>query len=452
MSSVSVIGLGKLGLPLAACLANKGYKVTGVDLDRNVIRAVNEGRSPYYEPGLAEVIQSGRANLSATDDYHHAVANSGITFIVVPTPSESDGSFSTRYVEPAAEQIAAVLRDKRSFHLVALTSTVLPGATEGTLLKLLERVSGKKCGQDFGLCYSPEFIALGSVIRDFTNPDVVLIGESDTRSGDLLEEIYRKVCENNPPIVRTTIQNAELAKISLNAYVTMKITFANTLAEMAERIPGGDADVISRMLGFDSRIGRKYLSGSLAYGGPCFPRDNKAFASVARRLGCQAKLAETTHQVNQEQVDRVVSLIERKLDGVAGKNIAILGLTYKANTDVVEESAPVKIAHALRQKGARIAVYDPAGSDCARKLLGEQGIHYANSASECLENSEFCLVATPWEVFKSLTPEDFVQEMKRPRLLDCWRIFNRPEFREKLEYFAIGLAPANNTGAQSNDA
>ncbi len=441
MNSVSVFGIGKLGLPLAASLANKGYQVIGVDLNQSVIKAVNEGKSPYYEPGLDELVNSARGNLSATDDYRHALKNSEISFIVVPTPSEVDGRFSTKYVEISAEQIAPELKDKDSFHVIVLTSTVLPGDNDSVIIPLLERLSGKKCGQDFGFCYSPEFIALGSVIRDFTNPDVVLIGESDPKSGDILAEIYHNVCENQPPIVRTNIYNAELAKISLNAFITMKITFANTLAEIAEKMPGGDVDVISQMLGFDSRIGRKYLTGGIAYGGPCFPRDNKAFSSVARRLGCQAKLSQTTDEVNQQQVNRIVGLIEEKLSGVEGKKIAILGLTYKPKTDVIEESASVKIAFKLRQKGAMLSLYDPAGMENTRNELGDENIRYADSIAECLKDSELCLLATPWDAFKELTPGDFTQNMKKPRLLDCWRLFNRQEFKEKLEYFAIGLGP-----------
>lgn len=439
MKGVSVFGIGKLGLPLAACLANKGYEVIGVDVNRRVIEAVNEGESPYYEPGVAEFLQSARGHLSATDDHHYAVQNSQVSFIVVATPSETDGGFSTKYVEVCGEQIGTSLKDKRDFHLVVLTSTVLPGATEGVLRPLLERTSGKECGKDFGLCYSPEFIALGSFIRDFTRPDVVLIGESDPKSGDLLAEIYRNACENQPPTVRTTINNAELAKISLNAFITMKIAFANTLAEIAETMPGGDVDVVTHILGFDSRIGRKYLTGGLGYGGPCFPRDNRAFASFARQVGCHARLSLAVDEANQEQIDRMVHLIEQKLGGVRDKNIAILGLTYKPNTDVVEESASIRIAMSLAQKGAKLSLFDPAGLDNCRNIIGEENIRYANSAVECLKDTEFCVLATPWESFQALTSDDFTRNMKRPRLLDCWRFFDRTEFKEKLEYIAIGL-------------
>ncbi len=444
MRSISVFGIGKLGFPIVACFAHKGYRVIGVDVDPKIIDAVNERRPHLYEPGLAELLEKS-GDLSATSDYRYAVENSDMTFIVVPTPSQEDGSFSTKYVEAAADQIATGLKNKSNFHIVVLTSTVLPGATEGVVKPLLEKISGKKCGEDFGLCYSPEFIALGSVIRDFLNPDVILIGESDPRSGELLSEIYQTVCNNNPPVVRTTIHNAELAKISLNAFVTMKITFANTLAELCERIPGGDAEAVSRLLGFDSRIGRKYLSGALAYGGPCFPRDNKAFASVARRVGCKARLAEATEEENEHQNERIVELVKQRIGGVRGKSIAILGLTYKVDTDVIEESAAIKIASTLLQGGARLSVYDPAGMENARKILGEKGIRYANSVKECLQNTDFCILATPWKEFKSLRPEDFTATMKQPVLLDCWRIFDQFEFSQKMEYLAIGLSTGGQT-------
>ena len=444
MKTVSVFGIGKLGFPIVACLASKGYKVIGVDVDPKIIEAVNERKPFIYEPGLAELL-SESADLSATSDYRYAIENSDITFIVVPTPSQEDGSFSTKYVEAVAEQIATGLKDKNNFQIVVLTSTVLPGATEGVVKPLLEKISGKRCGWDFGLCYSPEFIALGSIIRDFMNPDVILIGESDPKSGESLAEVYQTVCNNNPPIVRTTIHNAELAKISLNAFVTMKISFANTLAELCERIPGGDAEAVSRLLGFDSRIGRKYLSGALAYGGPCFPRDNKAFTSFAQRIGCQARLAEATDKENEHQNERIVELVKQKISDIRGKSIAILGLTYKPDTDVIEESAAIKIADTLLRIGARLSVYDPAGMENARKILGEGAIRYANSVKECLQDADFCILATPWNEFKSLKPEDFTAAMKQPVLLDCWRIFDRFEFSQKMEYLAIGLSAGGQT-------
>jgi UDPglucose 6-dehydrogenase len=439
MNSISVFGIGKLGFPLVACLASKGYRVIGFDVNPQTIKAVNERRPFIFEPGLTELLQKSK-EISASDDYKYVIENTEATFIVVPTPSTENGSFTTKYAEAAAEQITAGIKDKKTYHLVVLTSTVLPGDTESRIKMILEKGSGKKCGTDFGLCYSPEFIALGSVIRDFLNPDVILIGEYDKRSGDLLSEIYQKVCDNDPPIVRTNIYSAELAKISLNSYVTMKISFANTLAELCEKIPGGDTEAVSRLLGYDSRIGRKYLSGALAYGGPCFPRDNKAFAYFARKVGCEARLSLATDKENEHQNERIAAMVGKKLGNIRGRKIAILGLTYKADSEVVEESAALKIADNLLKKGANLSVYDPAGMVSARKILGEKGISYAVDVRACLKDAEFCILATPWKQFKNLQPEDFTATMKQPILLDCWRFFDRVEFGKKLKYFTIGLS------------
>jgi UDPglucose 6-dehydrogenase len=442
MKAVSVFGIGKLGFPIVACFASKGYRVIGYDVNPATVKAVNERKPGIFEPGLNELLKKA-GDLSATDDYEYAVANSEISFIVVPTPSLPDGSFTTQYVEAAAGKIAAGLKNKKAYHIVVLTSTVLPGGTEGKVKPLLEKTSGKKCGRDFGLCYSPEFIALGSVIRNFLNPDVILIGESDSKAGQLLEEVYQSVCENKPPVVRTSLRSAELAKISLNAYITMKISFANVIAELCEHLPEGDAEAVTRMLGYDTRIGKKYLSGALAYGGPCFPRDNKAFAFFARQLGCEARLAEATDRENEHQNERIVALVKEKVGNVRGMRIAMLGLTYKPDTDVTEESAAVKIADALIKAGAILAVYDPAGMGNARRVLGVKDINYAGSAIECLKGADFCILATPWEEFKGLQPEDFTGNMKKPVMLDCWKIYDRARFSRKMEYFVIGMNPSN---------
>jgi len=438
LNRISVIGIGKLGLCTAACFSSKGYQVIGVDVNRATIDAVNSGRSPIYEPGLGELIAKCQGRLSATDDYNYAIENSEVTFIVVPTPSEGDGGFSTKYVEVAVQNIARTLKDKDSFHTVVVTSTVLPGVTEGVIKPLLEQISGKKCSVDFGLCYNPEFIALGSVIRDFTNPDMVLIGESDPRAGEILAEIHRITCNNQPYIARMSIDNAELAKISLNAYVTMKISFANTLAELCEHIPGGNVDLVTKALGADSRIGTKYLCGAVSYGGPCFPRDNKAFLSFSQKLGCRARLSQATDAVNKDQAARIAHLVEQEFGEVKGINIAILGLTYKPGTDVIEASAPVEMAKVLLDQGAKVMVYDPAGMENARKLL-DGSIIYANSIDECLCGADLCILATPWPEFKKLKPEDFINRMKNPAILDCWRVYDRDEFTAKLTYSAIGL-------------
>jgi UDPglucose 6-dehydrogenase len=433
---ISVVGLGKLGLCIAACLAYKGYHVLGIDIDPRKVDLINKGVPVIYEPGLAEMLSICRDNLIATQNYNYAIKNSDVTFVVVNTPSNPDGSYSSEQLISASKEIGRTIKDKDSFHVVAVTSTVLPGTTDNIVKPILEKNSEKKCGVDFGLCYNPEFIALGSVIRDFLNPDFVLIGESDTKSGEILSTIYKKICENDPKIVRMSIVNAELTKIALNSYVTMKISFANTLAEICERLPGGDVDVVTSALGLDKRIGSKYIKGGLGFGGPCFPRDNKAFSFFAKQVGCRARLAEACDQVNEDQVERIVQIVKNRLNG-NGK-IAILGLTYKTNTNIVEASQAIDIAKALQRYGHSISVYDPLGMDNAKGFLRDK-VKYANSVKECIANADVCIIATPWDEFKKLNPDDFSIKSGKPVIIDCWRILDRSRFSEKTDYVGIGL-------------
>lgn len=294
---LSVIGLGKLGVCTAACFAYKGHKVTGVDVNKDFIDGINDGRAPIVEPRLQDLISASAGGLKATQDYEEAVYNSDITFLVVPTPSREDGHFSDKFLRNALAHLSQALKElNKKYHLFVITSTVSPGITEQTLIPLIEAVSGKKLNKDFGVCYNPEFIALGSVINDFLNPDVVLIGESDKYAGDILEAIYKKVCENNPYVARMSITSAEITKISLNSYVTMKISFANTLANICEKIPGANIDAITKALGAGRRVSPYYLKGGPAYGGPCFPRDKRAFVVLAKKYGHKARLAEATEK------------------------------------------------------------------------------------------------------------------------------------------------------------
>lgn len=423
---------------MAAVMAHKGHAVIGVDVNPAYVAAIQQGRAPVREPGLAEMIQANRASLTATLDYEEAVLATDVTFIIVPTPSGEDGRFSLRYVLSAAEKIGAALRKKRGWHLVTLSSTVMPGSTEGPLRAALEEASGKRCGPDFGLCYNPEFIALGSVVRDMLNPDMILIGESDERSGGILEEIYRGVCESNPRIQRMSFVNAELTKLSVNTFVTTKISYANMLAEVCETLPGADVDVVTAALGCDTRIGPKYLKGGMGYGGPCFPRDNVAFAALARTNGVPALLAEATNATNRHQVPRLTEWILSRLP--EGGTVGILGLSYKPNTEVIEESQGVGLAQSLLLAGVRVAVYDPAALDNARAVLAGD-IEFAGSVAECAGRADVLAITTPWPEFRHLQPQE-LKHSGRPTVLDCWRLFAPGFFDSAADHLYLGVSPA----------
>jgi UDPglucose 6-dehydrogenase len=437
---VSVVGLGRLGAPMVACLAAKGYRVIGVDVDPRAIRQINEGVAPVYEPGLDELLRGNRERIFATDDYYKAIAESQITFIVVPTPTDEQGGFSLKYVMQAAERIGHALREKTDFHLVVLTSTVLPGSSDQWVRPILETHSRKRCAVDFGFCYNPEFIALGSVIRDLLNPDFILIGESDARSGKLLAEFHRAFCDNNPPIARMNFVNAELTKIALNSYVTLKISYANMLAEICERLPGAKVDVVTSALGLDSRIGSKYLKGAIGYGGPCFPRDNVAFAYSARQLGTSATLAEASDAANRYQIARLEKHVLSRLP--QGGTVGILGLSYKPETNVVDESQGVHLANSLMAKKIPVVLYDPAAMENARKVLGSQAV-FASSLEECVRQAAVIVITTPWDEFKEIPPAYLVRPIGRPVLVDCWRIVDPKLYMNIVQFVPLGEGPTN---------
>jgi UDPglucose 6-dehydrogenase len=431
----AVIGLGKLGAPLAACLAAKGLTVVGVDNDPRKLAAMNRQEAPVHEPGLNELLAKTEGRLTAVDDIEAAVRDTDITFVVVATPSEPSGGFSLRYVNPVCEAVGRALAKKSDYHVVVLTSTVMPGTTGGSVRELLEKTSGKRVGADLGLCYNPEFIALGSVIRDFLNPDMLLIGESDARAGDFLQSLYADVCENNPAVARMSFVNAEITKLAVNTYVTTKISYANMLARICEQLPGANVDVVTTALGNDTRIGAKYLKGALSYGGPCFPRDNLALAQLARQLGVPPDLAQTVDRFNRGQITWLADLVQQRTSGAAG----ILGLTYKAGTDVVEEAAGFLLAKELASRGVKVIAYDPAyGRNPARPAL--DGVGFAASAQECIRKADVVVLATSWPEFGKISAAEWAGANGQPRtVVDCWRALKFLREQPGVHYLALGM-------------
>jgi UDPglucose 6-dehydrogenase len=433
---VSVVGLGKLGASMAAAIASRGHDVIGVDVNHRAVDALNAGDAPVQETGLQALIEANRTRLRATMSQAEAVHDTELTFVIVPTPSDERGAFSLQYAAFAFREIGKALAAKHERHTVVLTSTVLPGATRHGLLPVLEQFSGKRGGVDFGLCYSPEFIALGSVIRDFLNPDFLLVGELDPSSGEHLESCYRDIMKPSVPVRRMTLENAELAKISLNAFVTTKITFANMLADVCSRMPNGDVDVVTDAIGLDSRIGRKYLTGGLGFGGPCFPRDNVALGFIAEALGARADLSTTTDRLNRATVERIV----HDLGGVLSRDrtVAVLGLAYKPFSHVIEDSQAMQLVKALLNRGVRVVAYDSlAGPSADLELQGRAVI--LDSARDCLRQADVALITTPDPEFKALTVDDFLSSGRSITVVDFWRIqSDRLADVPGIEYIAYG--------------
>jgi len=432
---LSIIGLGKLGSTMLACFAHKKWDVIGVDINPHFVETINKGHSPIYEPLVEELINANENRIEATVEIEFAVLHSDVSFVIVPTPSISEGNFSTKYVEDAVLGIARALREKDKYHVIVITSTVLPGDT-ARIAEMMEKESGKKLGEDFGVCYNPDFIALGKIVRDFLNPDMILIGESDERAGAMVEEIHRKLVESDPPIYRMNFYNAELSKITLNSYCTLKITFANTIAEICENMPGGDADVVLNAVGSDTRVGNKYFKGGLGYAGPCFPRDNRALIHTAQRYGVVNLFSSDTDRINEyHKTERISKILLQYLHDRGSHHLAVLGLSYKEDTPVVEESVAIAVIKTLSKAGIECTVFDPAAMESAEEALsGLDNITFALSEYSCVKGVSVCFIATPWSQFKGLESKRLLSVMgSDPLILDAWNVLpfdkgsDRPE-------------------------
>jgi len=435
---VSIVGLGKLGASMVAAIASRGGEVIGVDVVPAAVDAVAAGRAPVQETDLDATLGANRARIRATLDVGEAVRDSSITFVIVPTPSDARGAFSFEAAARAFETIGRALRATDAWHLVVLTSTVLPGTTRQALLPVLERASGKQAGRDFGLCYSPEFIALGSVIRDFLNPDFTLIGELDARSGETLEAYYGLVMANHAPARRMSLENAELAKISVNSFVTMKITFANMLAALCEAIPGADVDVVTHALGSDRRIGSRYLTGGLGYGGPCFPRDNVALAFLAGALDAPALGPQATDAVNAAIPERIVARAAPLVP--AGGTVGVLGLAYKPASHVVEAAQGVALVDAFLARGLRVIAFDPL----VPALPGRSGtLRLASDPAAVAEAADVVVIATPDPAFAGLDWMDVLARRPALAIVDAWRLIaDRIPAAAAARYHVLGRGPA----------
>ncbi len=392
---ITVVGLGKLGAPMVACFAERGHEVVGMDVDPEAVELLRVGRAKVREPGLEQLLKRNRSRIKVTSDFDEAVSFADIIFVIVPTPSAEDGNFSLDHVLSVMGNVGPLLDERK---LVVLVSTVLPGSCENEIVPALERASRVPVG----FCYNPSFIALGSVVRDLLNPRFVLIGQRDERSGDLLSSFYRGLVGGYVPVARMGLANAELTKIAVNAFVTMKISFANTLAEICENMPGGDGDPVTRAVGLDGRIGSEFFTGGTGFGGPCFPRDNRAFRCAAGAYGVPSPLSKATDEVNERQTARLAAKVRSSLPG--GGTVGILGLSYKPGTPVLEESPALALARALDGPAYRFVGYDKLARDM-------EGIAVCGSAQECADRSDLLVVMHP----------DF-GGVEHPNVADCWRV------------------------------
>jgi len=438
---MTVFGLGRVGLVTAACFAMKGFQVVGIDTDPQMVRLIRDARPPFYEPWLNGYLLEtiGKQTLRIADNPREC-AESDVIFVTVGTPSAEDGSIDLDQVKSAATAIGQSIRESISIQTVVIKSTVVPGIARTVIKPILENESRKSAGTGFGLVSSPEFLRTGNAVRDTEVPHLLVFGGEDAKAMDRLEVLCREFYGTRlPQIIRTTHENAELIKYANNAYQATRISFINTIAAIAERIDKADVSAISMAVGLGTRAGSTFVRAGLGYGGPCLPKDLKAFVHFSRTLGYEPELFNAVSEVNRRQPLKAVEFAESVFGSIQSRRVAILGLASKPQTNEMRDAVSIQIIRLLLQKGAEVTAYDPVANEAARKVLQDQ-IQYADDARQCVKDADLAILVTEWDEFRSLTPSDILTLMKTPVVFDGRRVFDGSKMRAAgIRFSAIGL-------------
>jgi len=430
---VTMIGTGYVGLVSGACFADFGHTVTCVDKDAGKIARLQKGEIPIYEPGLDDLVKDNveQGRLFFTTDPGAAIRDADAVFIAVGTPSRrGDGHADLSYVYGAAEEIAGLMN---GYTLVVTKSTV-PVGTGDEVEAIIKRL---RPDADFAVVSNPEFLREGAAINDFKRPDRVVVGSDDERAREVMRELYRPLFLNETPMVFTARRTSELIKYAANAFLAMKITFINEIADLCDEV-GANVQEVARGIGLDNRIGRKFLNAGPGYGGSCFPKDTLALMKTARDYNAPVELIETTVRVNTARKQKMAQKIIAALDGnVAGKTVAILGLTFKPNTDDMRDAPALDIVPTLQAEGAKVRAFDPEGMREAKQLLKD--VQFATGPYDCVQNADAVVFITEWDQFRALDLDRLKDALKAPVVIDLRNIYRPDEMRAKgFTYVSVG--------------
>ena len=434
---IAMIGTGYVGLVSGACFSEFGIDVACVDKDAGKIASLKAGKMPIYEPGLDELVERNAAagRLSFTTDLKAAVDGAEAVFIAVGTPSRrGDGHADLTYVFAAAEEIARALTG----YAVVVTKSTVP---VGTGRKVAERIRAARPGAEFDIASNPEFLREGSAIGDFMRPDRVVIGTASERAREVMRRVYRPLFLIERPILFTKLETSELIKYAANSFLATKITFINEIADLCETL-GADVHDVAKGIGLDGRIGAKFLHPGPGYGGSCFPKDTLALVRTAQEAKTPLRIVETVADINERRKQAMGARIVAACGGsVAGKTIALLGLTFKPNTDDMRESPSLAIVPALKAQGATIKAHDPEGMEEAKKLL--DGVEFCAGPYEAMQGADAAVIVTEWNAFRSLDLGRMKALLRTPLVIDLRNIYNPREMAAAgFRYFSIGRPPA----------
>ena len=429
-----MIGSGYVGLVSGACFAEFGTNVTCIDIDKSKIDALNNGVIPIYEPGLDELVEKNikQGRLQFTTDFAGTIPNADLIFIAVGTPTRrGDGHADLTYVYQAAKDIAPYL----SGYTVIVDKSTVPVGTARNVKRIISETNPKA---DFDVASNPEFLREGAAISDFMRPDRVVIGIENERAGNLLKQLYRPLNLIETPILFTTLETAELIKYASNAFLATKISFINEISALCEKV-GADVHAVAKGMGLDGRIGRKFLHPGPGYGGSCFPKDTKALVRIAQEHGVSSRIVESVIEVNEAQKARMISKIRAALGGnESGKTIAVLGLTFKPETDDMRDAPSLAILPKLIENGAKIQAHDPHGVKEAKALLPDSVI-YSDDIYATVQNADAVVLMTEWNVYRGLDLERIKKNMKGNVFVDLRNVYEREQMiRAGFDYHCVG--------------
>ncbi|HMU32337.1 MAG TPA: UDP-glucose/GDP-mannose dehydrogenase family protein [Pyrinomonadaceae bacterium] len=429
---IAVIGTGYVGLVSGACFAEFGIDVTCVDVDQAKIDGLNNGVIPIYEPGLDILVKENAkaGRLHFTTDIKTAVESSLVVFLAVGTPPLPDGTPDMSYYRSAAKSVAEALNGYK----VLVTKSTVPVGTGEWLRKFVLENSPE--GTEFGVASNPEFLREGAAIEDFMRPDRVVIGSNQERAIEVMKELYRPLFLIETPIVVTSLEAAELTKYAANAFLATKITFINEIANLCDAI-GCDVHDVARGMGMDNRIGRKFLHPGPGYGGSCFPKDTRALTTVADDFGVETRIVDAVIDANERQRDAMLAKIEKLVGDLSGKRVAVLGLSFKPETDDMRESPATDIIKKMVAKGAAVRAFDPVAMDEAKHVL--PAIEYAADEYSAIEGADALVIVTEWNQFRALNLQKVKELLRSPKIADLRNIYEPATMRAAgFEYVGVG--------------
>lgn len=439
MNKIAIVGTGYVGLVTGSCLSDFGLNITCVDNNKEKIEKLHKGIIPIYEPGLEPIVERNAyyKRLSFTTDIKKAVEECDVVFVAVGTPPAEDGSADLQYVEAVARDIG---KHMNGYKVIVDKSTVPIGTGQRVKGWVREELEKRGVSYDFDVVSNPEFLREGSAVHDFTHPDRVVIGTESERAMNIMKQVYSVLYLNETPFVETNIETAEMIKYASNAFLAMKITFINEVANLCEKV-GADVQDVARAMGRDGRISPKFLNPGPGYGGSCFPKDTLALAEIGKKYGSPVTLIEQTVEANENQKKLMAQKIEDELGDLKDKQLAILGLAFKPNTDDMREAPAINILNELAKKGAKFKVYDPQAYEEAKWRLEniQDRITYCDNEYEAMEDSNALVIITEWNQFRRLDLDRVKKSLKQPYFFDLRNIYRKEHMQKQgFKYFGVG--------------